>query len=162
VCLRRTASSQCASLTAPKLAQSLGAHRVVGVDIDATLVSLAWKRRRTVWSLQEPLHEDNITQLDGKREGYDQTYPSNGKRKRSPLLASKLLLLPPLSEAPRKDYFPTAFEHMFGPLPVPPAVTQPTEERNLDQFPHNVMFRAADWAKDGIAEDVDGWDVVLA
>lgn len=35
-------------------AQKLGAQRVVGVDIDAELVALAWKRRRHLWSLQKP------------------------------------------------------------------------------------------------------------
>ncbi len=35
-------------------AQSWGARKVVGVDIDDTLTRLAWKRKRTVWSTQRP------------------------------------------------------------------------------------------------------------
>ncbi|KAJ8688769.1 hypothetical protein PTI98_013521 [Pleurotus ostreatus] len=38
-----------------EIAQSWGARRVHGVDIDDTLTRLAWKRRRTVWSTQEPV-----------------------------------------------------------------------------------------------------------
>ncbi|KAF8636044.1 hypothetical protein AX17_003839 [Amanita inopinata Kibby_2008] len=37
-----------------EIAQSLGAHKVIGVDIDKSLVSAAWRRRRAVWSLQAP------------------------------------------------------------------------------------------------------------
>ncbi|KAF9493206.1 Bin3-domain-containing protein [Pleurotus eryngii] len=37
-----------------EIAQSWGARRVLGVDIDDTLTRLAWKRKRTVWSTQEP------------------------------------------------------------------------------------------------------------
>src|SRR6266404_7039737 len=36
------------------LAQSWGARRVVGVDIDDALVQMAWRRRRTLWSHQAP------------------------------------------------------------------------------------------------------------
>lgn len=40
-----------------EIAQRFGAHKVVGVDIDESLVSAAWRRRRTVWSLQGPADE---------------------------------------------------------------------------------------------------------
>ena len=39
------------------VAQRLGAHKVVGVDIDESLTSAAWRRRRAVWSLQGPAGE---------------------------------------------------------------------------------------------------------
>ena len=29
-------------------------------------------------------------------------------------------------------------------------------------FPHNVTFRTGDWVKDGVFEDREGWDVILA
>ena len=29
-------------------------------------------------------------------------------------------------------------------------------------FPHNVIFRTADWARDGVFDDREGWDVILA
>jgi len=37
-----------------EIGHAWGAHRVVGVDIDDTLVRAAWRRRRTLWSLQSP------------------------------------------------------------------------------------------------------------
>jgi len=37
-----------------EIAQSWGARKVVGVDIDDSLIRSAWRRRRTVWSLQAP------------------------------------------------------------------------------------------------------------
>ncbi|KAM6492337.1 Bicoid-interacting protein 3 (Bin3) domain containing protein [Amanita muscaria] len=37
-----------------EIAQRLGAHKVVGVDIDESLVNAAWRRRRAVWSSQGP------------------------------------------------------------------------------------------------------------
>lgn len=44
------------SLTAEltKIAQSWGAHKVIGVDIDESLVRAAWRRRTVVWSAQSP------------------------------------------------------------------------------------------------------------
>ncbi|KAF8621772.1 hypothetical protein AX15_007508 [Amanita polypyramis BW_CC] len=35
-----------------EVAQNFGARKVVGVDIDESLISGAWRRRRAVWSLQ--------------------------------------------------------------------------------------------------------------
>ncbi|KAK0204183.1 Bicoid-interacting protein 3-domain-containing protein [Desarmillaria ectypa] len=37
-----------------EIAQSWGAHKVVGVDIDESLVRAAWRRRAVVWSKQSP------------------------------------------------------------------------------------------------------------
>ena len=41
---------------------SWDARKVIGVDIDDALIRAAWKRRRTVWSLQAPTQE-----LDSER-----------------------------------------------------------------------------------------------
>ncbi len=48
---------------------------------------------------------------------------------------------------------------MFGPLPIPASVAS---KGATDGFPHNVTFRAADWVKEEIQEDVEGYDVVVA
>ncbi|KAG7446977.1 Bin3-domain-containing protein [Guyanagaster necrorhizus] len=37
-----------------EIAQSWGAHKVIGVDIDKSLVRAAWRRRTVVWSTQSP------------------------------------------------------------------------------------------------------------
>lgn len=63
--------------------------------------------------------------------------------------------------------FPAAFEHMFGPLPIPPPATTKTDggEASVNEqtrFPHNVTFRTADWVKDGVLDDRNGYDVILA
>jgi len=52
-------------------------------------------------------------------------------------------------------YFPASFAHELGPLPIPSG-------RDRTVFPHNVVFRCADWTKDEIPEDKAGYDVVLA
>ncbi|KAI0311445.1 Bicoid-interacting protein 3-domain-containing protein [Amylostereum chailletii] len=81
--------------------QTWGAQRVVGVDIDDVLVRAAWKRRRIMWSHQEPELSD--------------TSPAPPPRKRKKLdtdatMANTLTLRP--------DYFPASFQHMFGTLPI--------------------------------------------
>lgn len=54
------------------------------------------------------------------------------------------------------NYFPASCEHMFGPLPIPP------DTSNDRRFPHNVVFQTADWVTSEIAEDTQGYDVVVA
>ncbi|EDR09258.1 uncharacterized protein LACBIDRAFT_248725 [Laccaria bicolor S238N-H82] len=103
-----------------EIAQSLGPHKVIGVDIDDTLVQAAWRRRRTVWSLQGP----------------------------SPATTSTTR---------RRNYFPLSCEHEFGSLPIPPSTI-----RGKHAFPHNVSFRTANWIRDEIPEDAEGYDVVVA
>ena len=76
-----------------EIAQSWDARKVVGVDIDDGLIRAAWKRRRTVWSLQAPTQE-----LDSER-------PVKRPRRTSTIA----------------NYFPASFEHSFGPLSIPPA-----------------------------------------
>ncbi|EKM59244.1 uncharacterized protein PHACADRAFT_136674 [Phanerochaete carnosa HHB-10118-sp] len=122
-----------------QIAQSLRARRVIGVDIDESLVRTAWKRRRAIWSQQAPPSISENTPHNG-------TESPNKKRKRA---------VSP-SRAPQPDYFPVSCEHMFGPLSIPPQSTR------LDEFPHNVTFRAADWVNAEIAEDTEGYDVIVA
>ncbi|KAI9460773.1 Bicoid-interacting protein 3-domain-containing protein [Boletus coccyginus] len=73
-----------------EIAHACGARRVVGVDIDDTLVRAAWKRRRTLWSLQSPPHD----------------------REQSPTKRIRL-------DATADDYFPVSCEQTHGPLPIP-------------------------------------------
>ncbi|KAF5389695.1 hypothetical protein D9757_006056 [Collybiopsis confluens] len=56
------------------------------------------------------------------------------------------------------DYFPTSLQHSFGPLPIPSS----SEAEDKHVFPHNVSFRTADWTKEDILEDKDGYDVIVA
>ncbi|KAL0958072.1 hypothetical protein HGRIS_000250 [Hohenbuehelia grisea] len=74
------------------------------------------------------------------------------KRKRS-----SSNITPPLRGIPRPGYFPAAFEHMLGPLPIPSA-----SQELKHVFPHNIAFRTADWASHPILEDGEGYDVVVA
>ena len=55
------------------------------------------------------------------------------------------------------NYFPASLSHMFGPLPVPTM-----DENSKETFPHNVVFRTADWTKEEIVDDADGYDVIIA
>lgn len=117
-----------------EIAQKWGARRVVGVDIDETLVRAAWKRRRTVWSLQRPPSEPS----------------DDRKRKREPDASG-------LAARTEYDYFPASCEYMFGPLPIPAF-----EATEAHKFPHNLSFRAADWVESSIPEDAEGYDVIVA
>ncbi|KAH9938345.1 Bicoid-interacting protein 3-domain-containing protein [Fomitopsis serialis] len=127
-----------------EIAQSKGARKVVGVDIDDKLVRLAWKRRRYVWSLQEP------STSKGTME--DEMPPARKRRKVDANGGG--------GDTLQADYFPASFEHMFGPLPIPPVDAPDGPGR--DEFPHNVTFRAVDWVNMEILEDKDGYDVALA
>lgn len=53
------------------------------------------------------------------------------------------------------NYFPASLPHELGPLPIPPS-----DDKHA--FPHNLAFRCADWTKEDIPEDKDGYDIVLA
>ncbi|KAJ6491307.1 Bicoid-interacting protein 3-domain-containing protein [Mycena vitilis] len=79
-----------------EIAQSHGASKVVGVDIDDALVRAAWRRRRTVWSAQGPPPNEE-----------SETVGPNRKRKRT---------VDPVGEP---DYFPASCAHSLGPLPIP-------------------------------------------
>lgn len=108
---------------------------MIGVDIDGSLISAAWKRRRVVWSAQGP----------------DLSRAHSAKRKRAP--GSD----PANGPAPSPEYFPESLASTFGHLPIPPS-TRGTQ----DKFPHNVTFRTADWPNQRIPEDDAGYDVVIA
>ncbi|KAH6909659.1 Bicoid-interacting protein 3-domain-containing protein [Coprinopsis sp. MPI-PUGE-AT-0042] len=128
-----------------EIAQAWGAAKVVGVDIDDSLIQNAWKRRRTLWSLQEPLQD-----LEGPTNS---DVPTGSKRKQ-PLDDEKIV------SSIQPNYFPASFEHEFGPLPIPPHELRGKGGKKL--FPHNVVFRTADWLEQDIVEDAEGYDVVLA
>jgi hypothetical protein len=61
----------------------------------------------------------------------------------------------------RPDYFPAAFEYMFGPIALPPSQT-------ISQWPNNIAFYCADWMEYQPEESFlereneEGWDVILA
>ncbi|KAJ3731280.1 Bicoid-interacting protein 3-domain-containing protein [Lentinula guzmanii] len=124
-----------------EIAQAWGAYKVVGVDIDDTLIRAAWKRRQLVWSLQEPL-SSQTNGLENSKELDD----SSSTRGNSTGMTQLQL-----------DYFPASLQHSFGPLPIPPSSI-----RGKHAFPHNVSFRTADWTREEIVENVDGYDVVVA
>ncbi|KAH0834827.1 Bicoid-interacting protein 3-domain-containing protein [Lanmaoa asiatica] len=119
-----------------EIAQSWGARRVVGVDIDDTLVRAAWKRRRTLWSLQSP--------------------PSQASQDGSP--TTKRIRLDADAEPDHFDYFPTSCEQSHGPLSIPSDVAG----EHRDTFPHNVTFRTTDWVTEDLATDEPTYDVVIA
>ncbi|KAK0482376.1 Bicoid-interacting protein 3-domain-containing protein [Armillaria novae-zelandiae] len=75
-----------------EIAQTWGAHKVVGVDIDESLVRAAWRRRTVLWSAQSPSPSEPPEP------------PETG--------GSTQAVLP--------SYFPLSFEHMLGALPIPP------------------------------------------
>jgi 7SK snRNA methylphosphate capping enzyme len=121
------------------------------VDIDDALVRMAWRRRRTLWSHQAPISDPSSS------PGAD---TSHRKRKR----ATRPTPPPPSSGA--ADYFPASCQHMFGPLPIPPAAADTTPTLDLgasdNEFPHNISFRRADWVNERIPEDEAGYDVIVA
>lgn len=117
-----------------EIAQSWGASKVIGVDIDDFLIQGAWKRRRTVWSLRMP------------RE-----IPSKGPR------ISENFKPESNNMTDSSHYFPISCEHEFGPLPVPP-----WQIYGRHAFPHNTSFRTADWVSTEIPEDKEHYDVVIA
>ena len=117
----------------------MGAHLVVGVDIDDTLIQAAWRRRRVVWSLQAP---ENM--LSGSREDGDSSSRTTRMQESSTASA-------------RANYFPASCEHSFGHLPIPAS-----RDRDTTMFPHNVLFRTANWLEHSILEDAQGYDVVIA
>ncbi|OCH92197.1 Bin3-domain-containing protein [Obba rivulosa] len=127
-----------------EIAQSWGARRVIGVDIDDTLVRAAWKRRRTVWSQQEPATHEATPADD---------HPSKGKKRKK--CSEECHEFPRI---PRPEYFPASCEHMFSPLPIPAA----RSPEDAHTFPHNVMFYTADWVNHDIPEDANQYDVVVA
>lgn len=133
------------------LAQSFGARFVVGVDIDDTLISAAWRRRRAVWSKQSP------TTPTTAKETEDRPNDASLPNKRRKLLSDdQQEALDVSANKITRNYFPASCEHEFGSLPIPPS-----SNRGKNVFPHNICFRTADWTKTSIPEDADGYDVVV-
>ncbi|KLO05722.1 Bin3-domain-containing protein [Schizopora paradoxa] len=124
-------------LVSCEVAQSWGARETIGVDIDDFLIRAAWRRRRSLWSRQQPTQP-----VADERSSELSKGQNNDLEARSPY-----------------DYFPEAFEHIFGPLPIT-SVQDDSPSRH--RFPHNVSFRTSDWLKDGTVEDRHGYDVILA
>ncbi|KAH7882395.1 Bicoid-interacting protein 3-domain-containing protein [Phlebopus sp. FC_14] len=123
-----------------EIGQSWGPRQVVGVDIDDTLIRAAWKRRRSLWSLQAPTvkarertHDVSTSSPPLKRVQLAQDYDSGATH-----------------------YFPASCEHVFGPLPISASGT------GESQFPHNVTFRTTDWVTEDVAADEGKYDCVLA
>ncbi|KDN48298.1 hypothetical protein RSAG8_02890, partial [Rhizoctonia solani AG-8 WAC10335] len=78
-----------------EIASRYEAQEVIGIDIDAELVSRAWRHRREVWSLQYPRTPSRVALADTwEEENMDQ---------------------------PENDiHFPECFPSLFGPVPIPP------------------------------------------
>lgn len=72
-------------------------------------------------------------------------------------VVSSNLLQSPVPWNGGDSYFPLSLVQSFGPTPLLPA-----EEKRETRFPHNVIFRAADWVEHGVLEDEGGYDVILA
>ena len=108
---------------------------MIGVDIDGSLISAAWRRRRVVWSAQGP---DLSSAHSAKRKRAQASDPADGP-------------------APIPEYFPESLALTFGHLPIPPSTPE-----TQSGFPHNLTFRTADWPKQGIPEDDAGYDVAIA
>ncbi|KAI6045978.1 Bicoid-interacting protein 3-domain-containing protein [Pisolithus marmoratus] len=119
-----------------EIGQIWGAARVVGVDIDETLIRGAWKRRRSLWSQQFP-GRDVIERKEDNN--------SSGVFKRAKLDGD--------TDSHSFDYFPASCEHSNEPLPIP---TDTTKE---SYFPTNVIFRTADWLTEPVSER---YDIVIA
>ncbi|KAF8582530.1 Bin3-domain-containing protein [Ramaria rubella] len=139
-----------------EIAQQWGAKKVIGVDIDSELIRTAWRRRRTVWSLQEP--DVHISEEPEEPE----PLPPRKKRKRHhadhDVDTDNMDNAPP--PRPRHSYFPQAMEHMFGSLPIPSSTSLPGQHN--PKFPHNVSFHTADWVSNGLPSDAQLYDAVLA
>ncbi|PPQ98218.1 hypothetical protein CVT26_003470 [Gymnopilus dilepis] len=123
-----------------EIAQSFGARSVIGVDIDETLIEGAWRRRRTVWSMQAPTSRNSMT-MDTDVVSHGGSTSTHEHR----------------TQDPEPYYFPASCEHEFGSLPIPPS-----SNRGKDSFPHNITFRTADWVRTPIPEDSQLYDVVVA
>ncbi|PVG03114.1 Bin3-domain-containing protein [Serendipita vermifera] len=134
------------------IAQRFSPAKIIGVDIDASLIGAAWKRRRFMWSLQNtsPSATDHTSPSESE---HDQS-TRNKKRKRMDLqnaiskdpssaFFSNVDLSPGRSDV--FAYFPQSMEYMFGPLPMPlPSSPNASPEIHYP-FPHNVTFYTADW-----------------
>lgn len=115
-----------------EIAQLWGAARVVGVDIDETLIRGAWRRRRSLWSQQSP-ERDVI-----ERKADDNSSP-----------VSKRAKLDGDTDSHSYDHFPVSCEHSHEPLPIP------TNTSPEGRFPTSVIFRTTDWLAEPVSEEYD-------
>ena len=147
-------------------AQFYAPSRIVGVDIDKHLIRLAWKRRRTSWSLQtaSPSYGDSVSPSLFQPQAHQATDTSKKRKRRPsspPATQSQPRTTSELENHPHSDYFPAAFEYMFGPIAFPPTLV-------TSQWPNNIAFYSTDWMKDQQEESFleqeneKGWDVILA
>ncbi|RXW20598.1 hypothetical protein EST38_g5252 [Candolleomyces aberdarensis] len=150
-----------------EIAQNWGAKKVVGVDIDESLIEGAWRRRRALWSSQGPSSPSSTsTSTPQELEAPSSELGVRRKRSRSKVDSDDddgPSPAPRRSHNSNSNYFPASCEHEFGSLPIPPAnPSDPSRGKNV--FPHNVTFVKADWVDEDIVEDriEDGWDVVVA
>ncbi|CAG8596213.1 10403_t:CDS:2, partial [Acaulospora colombiana] len=172
------------------IAQRFSPAKIIGVDIDASLIGGAWKRRRFIWSLQNTSPSTTDATSPSGSE-HDQSARSKKRKRmdsqntvsRDPTSAffSNVELSPDRSDV--FAYFPQSMEYMFGPLSMPPPSSKNVTPEIHHPFPHNVTFYTADWMKStrnvvlsneaetGQAEssnaamekeDREGYDVVLA
>lgn len=126
-------------------AQRCGASRVLGVDIDSTLVAAAWKRRKHLWSLSEPYEQPTLTASSRKRK----RKPQDGRKQADPTESNPLL---PNYHLP---HFPVSMPHLYGTLPL----QTPPDDSEPKRFPHNVGFRTCDWLAETRLEE---FDVIVA
>ncbi|KAG8983186.1 hypothetical protein FRB90_006240 [Tulasnella sp. 427] len=152
-----------------ELAQRWGANRVVGVDIDPDLVAGAWKKRRTAWSMQAPIANEQrlavhsplgVQSLDVSEypASLPYTYGSLPELSTvSPRMELEGSLAEDRPQSAEESHFPLSMIHSFGPLPLSLA-----DETPETLFPRNVIFRAKDWVENSIPEDEKGYDVILA
>ncbi|KZS97210.1 Bin3-domain-containing protein [Sistotremastrum niveocremeum HHB9708] len=146
-----------------EIAQTRRAAKVVGVDIDETLIRAAWKRRRSVWSAQRPHSSTSESQIPSppssnlnsrkKRKRHEEDEQDYEDSSNSGFDSGS----GPSSVA---NYFPASLEHTFGPIPIPPSSSSSSASQT--EFPHNILFRTCDWVKEGAFEDKSGYDIVLA
>ncbi|KAG8838316.1 hypothetical protein FRC20_006458 [Serendipita sp. 405] len=142
------------------IAQHFHPSKVIGVDIDGDLIRGAWKRRRTVWSMQRcsTSGSGNFSPSASPsdfEEGGSISSRRGTKRKRieshiPTSIHDAFTSLYPTSQIPSSGpgsdpVFPLSMEYMFGPLPIPPvSMIDPSLH---SAFPHNISFYTADWTR---------------
>ncbi|BGP03000.1 RNA methyltransferase [Rhodotorula toruloides] len=157
-----------------ELAQRFGPAKVVGVDIDPSLIRQAKTFADTAWSRQAPLER-----LIAEAQQIQRQHSSRSSQ--SPALSS-LLSDGAYSAFASTDphYFPVSLPRMFGNLPQPRQLVTIVDGETGDwqagqrrgkrkessteirAFPENLQFVAADWVNETIEPDRDGYDVIIA
>src|SRR5258708_171172 len=135
-------------------AQQHGASRVLGVDIDETLINATWRHLHLAWSLQAPssVTDRNAKQLQKKKRRKDRHGVNPSQADVSRHESSRGLTLD------NAHYFPASMPTMLGDIPMPPA----TSANNRLIFPHNVTFETVDWVSNSPHCLPQKFDVILA